>query len=193
MNQPLQPHRPVNCPEPDGARPSANRGGTSSAASRGATAPAATRAFTLIELLAVITIIAVLAGLVISIAGYAQRRSATARARAEIAELSRAIEAYRLDAGRYPTSSTFRTNYSTNNALLHAQLVSPAGRYITFRPDQLRITGTMTNIIDPFGNAYNYFCTYPVTASQTNRATFDLWSYGPDGQNDTADDITNWR
>lgn len=150
-------------------------------------------AFTLIELLAVIMIIAFLAGLVISVATYAQRRAGIARTQAEIAELSRAIEAYRLDMGQYPTSSTERVLYTVNNALLHAQLVSQPGRYITFRRDQLRITGTTTNIIDGFGYAYNYFCTYPVTTLQMNRASFDLWSFGPDGKSNTLDDITNWR
>lgn len=157
------------------------------------------QAFTLMELLAVVTIIGVLAALVIGVAGYAQRKAAISRAQAEIAELSRAIEAYRLDFGQYPTSTSNRGSITDNNHQLYTQLVSQPGRYITFRPNQLRVTGTTTNILDPFGNPYNYFRTYPVTAAQTNRATFDLWSFGPDGFDETTsaahprDDITNWR
>ncbi|MCS7049699.1 MAG: type II secretion system protein GspG [Verrucomicrobiae bacterium] len=153
-----------------------------------------TGAFTLIELMAVITIIAVLAGLVLSIAAFANRKAAVSRAQAEIAELSRAIEAYRLDFGQYPTSSTIRATNLLNNALLHQQLVSRPGRYITFRPHQLRVSGTTTNILDPFGNPYNYFRVYVASSDvATNRTTFDLWSFGPDGQSNTVDDITNWR
>ena len=59
-------------------------------------------AFTLIELILVVGIIIVLAGLVLSTAGYAQKKAARARAETEIAAMSAAIENYKADNGIYP-------------------------------------------------------------------------------------------
>jgi type II secretory pathway pseudopilin PulG len=59
-------------------------------------------AFTLIELLVVIAIIIILAGLILTTAGYVQRKGARARAETEIAAMSAAIESYKADNGIYP-------------------------------------------------------------------------------------------
>jgi len=42
--------------------------------------------------------------------------------------------------------------------------------------------------LDPWGNEYQY--EYPPTHNQ--RDFPDIWSYGPDGEPDTDDDIVNW-
>jgi type II secretory pathway pseudopilin PulG len=63
-------------------------------------------AFTLIELLVVIAIIIVLAGLILSTAGYVQRKGARARAETEIAAMSAALESYKADNGIYPRDTT---------------------------------------------------------------------------------------
>jgi len=65
-------------------------------------------AFTLIELLAVVLIIILLAGLVIGVSGYARLRMMKNRAQTEIAIISAICEAFKTDAGRYPTSSVYR-------------------------------------------------------------------------------------
>jgi len=60
--------------------------------------------FTLIELLIVVTIIALLAGLVVP-QFIRQEEKATAKAaRAQIELLGTALDTFRLDVGRYPTS-----------------------------------------------------------------------------------------
>lgn len=59
-------------------------------------------AFTLIEVLTVISIIAILAGLVLSTAGYIQRKAALARAQSEIKAIEAACESYKADNGFYP-------------------------------------------------------------------------------------------
>jgi len=59
-------------------------------------------AFTLIELLVVMVIIAILAGLILSISSYVQAKGARARAEAEIAAMSAALESYKADNGIYP-------------------------------------------------------------------------------------------
>src|SRR5205807_4071811 len=59
-------------------------------------------AFTILELLVVMTIIIVLAGLILSTAGYVQKKGARSRAEAEIAAISAALESYKADNGIYP-------------------------------------------------------------------------------------------
>jgi len=61
--------------------------------------------FTLIELLTVISIIAVLSGLVLSTAGFIQKKAATSRAQAEIKAMEAACESYKADNGTYPVAS----------------------------------------------------------------------------------------
>jgi general secretion pathway protein G len=69
-------------------------------------------AFTLIELLVVIAIIIILAGLILTTAGYVQRKGAHARAETEIAAMSAAIENYKADNAIYPRDTT---NNTTDN------------------------------------------------------------------------------
>jgi len=156
------------------------------------------RAFTLIELLTVIVIIAILAGLIIAGSKYALTKGATSRTRAEIASMETALESFKSDNGYYPATDPTapRASANTNSPTVYTALAGGSKPYFTFKPDQLRVTGTspntVTNIVDPFGSLYNYYCN-PGKLDQTNRVTFDLWSDGPDDQSDTADDITNWR
>jgi prepilin-type N-terminal cleavage/methylation domain-containing protein len=67
------------------------------------------RAFTLIELLVAIAIILVLAGLILSTAGYVQKKGARARAETEIAAMSAALESYKADNGVYPRGPAVAT------------------------------------------------------------------------------------
>jgi type II secretory pathway pseudopilin PulG len=66
-------------------------------------------AFTLIELITVITIIIILAALVLSVAGYAQRKGASSRAQSEIAAMGAACESYKADNGIYPNDGSSST------------------------------------------------------------------------------------
>lgn len=59
-------------------------------------------AFTLIEMMTVIAVIVILTGLVLSIAGYATRNGALARAAGEIEMIKSACESYKADNGSYP-------------------------------------------------------------------------------------------
>lgn len=142
-------------------------------------------AFTLVELLTVIMVIAVLAGLVLSTAGYVQKKAATSRATAEIAALSAACESYKADNGIYPRendSSTDNLNarasgdpnsYKAASLFLYKQLsgdvdndadrkVDPEKTvYFEFPPKMLSPTLTTSPkkvdyIQDPFGYAYGY-------------------------------------
>lgn len=59
-------------------------------------------AFTLIEMMTVIAVIVILTGLVLSLAGYANRKGALARAEGEIHMLGAACESYKAENGNYP-------------------------------------------------------------------------------------------
>jgi general secretion pathway protein G len=152
-------------------------------------------AFTLVEIMVVLFIIMVLSGLIVGAAKYAQTKAARSRAEAEVAAMETALENFKVDNGYYPRSGNPRpitTSINTNSYVVFTALAAGPKKYMTFKPSQFHIVGVYTNILDPFGNDYGYYC-YPGTLDQTNSVTFDLWSYGPDGQNDTADDIINWR
>lgn len=123
------------------------------------------RGFTLIELLVVVAIIAILAGLTLATLGYVNRKGAESRARAEVAALSAAIDAYRLDFGAYPaTNNLFRelTGQGTINT-----------NKIYFEPTP-GITGTNAGVVsfmDPWGSPYVYS-----TNPTVNVGFFDLYS-----------------
>ena len=163
-------------------------------------------AFTLVETLTVLLIIALLTALITGVVGYVNRKADDDRARVEISSLELAIERYKLDTGAYPTSSAVRASLPlalplaeiTNSALLYAQLTSGPRAYYQFRSNQVLTVGSATNltvILDPWNLPYNYFCRYPTTNAQVNKATFDLWSYGLNFLNNegSLDDIANWK
>jgi len=130
-------------------------------------------AFTLIELLIVVAVIAILAALTLSTLGYVNRKGADSRARSEVAALSAAIEAYKLDTGTYPTNV---------NSLYTVLCPVSAGAKVYFEPTpgMLSTNGGTVFFTDPWGASYGYsdLTTY-----------FDLWSTG--GGTSTYNDIRN--
>ncbi len=149
------------------------------------------RAFTLLELLAVIAIIAVLTGIVIGVGRRASEAGKTARAKAELAALSAALEGYKLQYGDYP-----RTN---DPARLMQSLIGklgPAGNPTNGRvlletakfaislptaPDAPLDPLIESNavLLDPWGQPYRYV--YKVPAGGWSNPAFVLYSIGPDG------------
>ena len=129
-------------------------------------------AFTLIELLLVLVILTALAAVVVP---RFTRRSEQARitaARTDIANLEVALDAFEVDTGRYPATD------EGVSALLEAptNLTGWNGPYLK--------RGVPN---DPWGSPYVYVC-----PGQHNPSTYDLHSFGPDGQDGTEDDIDNW-
>ena len=158
-------------------------------------APRSTTAFTLIEVMVVLVIISILAGIIVGAAKYAMTKAGRSRAQAEIAAMETALECYKADWGYYPVSGTNRV-FNTNSYVVFTALAAGPKKYMEFKVSQLQIVPVppriCTNILDPFGIDYSYYC-LPGAGDQTNKVAFDLWSCGQDGQNDTADDIVNWR
>jgi general secretion pathway protein G len=137
------------------------------------------RGFTLIEVLVVVVIIAVLASIV---APNVFRHVDTAKnvaARAQISTLSAALDVYRLDNGRYPTTEQGLA------ALWQAPSIGP--RPTNWRGPYLR----QTIPADPWGAPYLYR-----SPGEHAPTTFDLSSLGSDGAvggSGEAADVTSWQ
>ncbi len=134
------------------------------------------RGFTLIEIMVVVVILGILATLVAPAILGKVDEARVAKAQQDIRALETALDLYRLDNFRYPT---------TDQGL----------QALVTRPDDPQIRnwkpgGYIKQLMkDPWGNDYLYL-------EPGNRGlAFDLWTYGADGQEGgegTAADIGNW-
>lgn len=129
------------------------------------------RAFTLIELLLVLVILAVLAAIVVPKFTKRSEQARITAARTDIANLEVSLDAFEIDSGRYPT----------NEEGIRALVEQPADIKEWHGP---YIKRGVPN--DPWGNPYVYRC-----PGQHNTSGYDLYSFGPDGQ-EGRDDIDNW-
>jgi general secretion pathway protein G len=135
-------------------------------------ASAAMAGFTILELIIVIAIIAILAGLILSTAGYIQKKGASSRAETEIAALTVALENYRADKGDYPHGTNVNgANPPSSNTFLLTNLMPTNGKvYFEFNKSMTNAS----NVVDPFGENYGY--QYPGDANRSGTNFFDLFS-----------------
>lgn len=129
------------------------------------------KGFTLVELMIVTIIIAALAGMVLPRIWPASDAAKSNIARGDIANITVALQLYRLHHNRFPT-----TTEGLNVLLTPTRVGGWDGPFLESAP------------IDPWNRDYRY--RYP---GQRNPSGFDLWSAGPDGQDGTADDVANWN
>ena len=118
------------------------------------------RGFTLLELLVVLVVLGMLAGLVAPKYFSQIGRSEAKTARAQIESIAKALDLYRLDTGRYPSTEQGLV------ALVQRPNSEPkwAGPYLQKNVPQ-----------DPWGRNYAY-------AEPGSRGEYDLFSLGKDGQ-----------
>jgi len=141
------------------------------------TTPRKKRGFTLIEIMAVVLIIGLLSALV-GVAIFPQiDKSRVNTARAQMKMLDAALETYRMDTARFPTSE------QGLDALINAPADArgyQTGGYLR----QRRVP------LDPWQNPYQY-----EQPGARNPHSYDIWSWGADGApgGDGVDaDIGNW-
>ena len=137
------------------------------------TVPAAQRGFTLLELLVVMVIIGLLAGYVGPRYFSQIGKSEVKAARAQIDALEKALDQFRLDNGRYPTTE------EGLKSLVERPSTAPkwGGPYLK-----------KSVPADPWDRAYIY-------RAPGEHGEYDLSSLGKDGQpggTEEAADITNW-
>jgi general secretion pathway protein G len=127
--------------------------------------------FTLIELLLVLVILAVLAAVVVPKFTGRTEQARIAAAKADISSIDLQLDAFEVDAGRYPTNEEGL-----------AALMNPPTTVKAWHGPYLKKPPT-----DPWGRPYVY--RFPGTINQGGA---DLFSYGPDGNEGGGDDIGNW-
>ena len=120
--------------------------------------------FTLLELMVVIVILGVLASMVVPNLMGNKEKADTQKATSDIVALEGSLDMYKLDNHRYPTTEQG----------LQALVTKPE--------------------IAPIPNGYRtdgYINDYRLVSPGEHGAV-DVFSAGPDGEANTADDITNW-
>lgn len=138
------------------------------AKARGATA----RGFTLLEMVIVLGIIALILGAAIQFSSGIGGTARDQAARAKIQEFMTKLEAYRVDAGRYPTEQQG----------LKALVERP-----TTAPEPKRWRKHFSKLPpDPWGNEFIYR-----NPGRIDPSTFEILSKGEDGEQDTDDDISS--
>jgi general secretion pathway protein G len=134
--------------------------------------------FTLIEILVVVAVLAVLAALVAPNVFGHLGTAKDAAARSQMEMLGAALDAYRLDNGRYPTTA------QGLDGLMAEPTIEPRPR--NWRGPYLRRSVPL----DPWGFAYVF-----VSPGQANPNGYDLLTYGgdgmPGGEGEDAD-IRSW-
>lgn len=136
--------------------------------------------FTLIEIMAVVLIIGLLGGIVGAVVFSQVDKARVNTARTQIKQLESALEFYRLDNARYPSTE------QGLRALVQKPSGDPQPR--NYRPEGYLQGGQVP--ADPWGEEYQYR-----SPGEHNTYSFDLWSFGADGKpggTDNDSDVGNW-
>ncbi|HHQ40870.1 MAG TPA: type II secretion system protein GspG [Chromatiales bacterium] len=135
------------------------------------------RGFTLIEVMVVVVILAILAAVLVPRIMDRPDEARIARARQDIRAIESALQLYRLDNYRYPTTE------QGLEALVRKPSVPP-------EPPNWKPGGYLDRVpVDPWGRPYRYL--HP-----GEHGEFDVFTYGADGRpgGEGADaDIGNWN
>lgn len=132
------------------------------------------RGFTLLEIMVVIVILGVLASMIVPNLMGNKDRADRQKVVSDVVALENALDMYRLDNSRYPTTEQGLEALQTKPSDEPEPRNYPEDGYIKRLPE------------DPWGNAY-------ILISPGERGRLDVFSVGPDGEEGTDDDIGNWN
>ena len=136
------------------------------------------RGFTLVELLVVLVILVLLFGLVGPRILGAQAKADIKKTRIDIGNLESALKLFAVDNRNYPATEEG----------LQSLLEAPADENRSRNWDGPYVDAEDLPV-DPWGNTYRY--TYP--PANGKRDFPNIWSPGKDGEDNTDDDIVNWK
>ena len=132
--------------------------------------------FTLVEMLVVLAILVLVASLVVPRILGSQRKADIRVTQTRIGLLRGALESYAADCKDYPTTEEGLEALVSRPADLPESIAWGPTSYIDAIPR------------DPWGNDLQY--EYPPTHGTGD--TPEIWSFGPDGEDGTEDDICSW-
>ncbi len=136
-----------------------------------------TSGFTLIEVMIVIAIVLALSGL-IGVALFRQRDAAKVDlVKTDMNSLKNALNLFRLDFDRYPTEEE-GLSVLWDSSLLESETDTAKWKKYLTEPMPT----------DKWGSPWGY----RQISEHGDETMYDLWSYGPDKQEGTDDDITSW-
>lgn len=131
------------------------------------------KGFTLLEIMVVIVILGLLASLTIPSLMGNKEKADKQKATSDIVALENALDMYKLDNGRYPSSEQGLAALSSKPEVAPVPRNYPEDGYIRRLPQ------------DPWGNAYQL-------RNPGRHGKLDVFSSGQDGIADSEDDIGNW-
>jgi general secretion pathway protein G len=139
--------------------------------------------FTLVEVLIVLAILAMLAGMILPRVLGSKKTADINAVKAQVGGFQGALEQYALHMNDFPTTEQGLA------ALIEAPESSDeeSGGNASKWDCPYLSKGDLP--ADPWGNDYQY--EYPATHSKSKDS--EIWSFGPDGVDDTEDDITSWK
>jgi len=129
------------------------------------------RGFTLVEMLVVLAILVLLVSMVVPRIIGSQKKADLNAAKTQIGMYKAALERYAIDCKGFPTTEQG----------LRALVEKPADLDENVAWDGPYVSGDIG--LDPWGNEYQYEC-----EGDDPR----IWSFGPDREDNTADDVTSW-
>lgn len=130
------------------------------------------RGFTLVEMLVVLAILVLLVSMVMPRILGSQKKADINAARTQIGMFKAALERYAIDCKGFPTTEQG----------LAALVEKPADLDENITWDGPYVNGEIGK--DPWGNEYQYEC---------DGDNPRIWSFGPDRQDNTEDDICSWQ
>jgi general secretion pathway protein G len=160
--------------------------------------------FTLVEMLVVLAILVLLVGMVAPRVLKSQKKADVNNAKAQIGMFRTCLDRYAIDMKDYPTTeqglNALIQRPEGDSGMSGAGATEPlattdggmSGTTATTSAPSSGWDGPYVNQdsmpADPWGHAYQY--EYPPSHGKGEYP--DIWSFGPDGQDGTEDDIVSW-